>query len=469
MLLPASAQAFGPIAQYGPATPGATPGQLDTPEGVAIGPDANVYVSDVDNNRIDVFAPGGSFLRSFGAGQVDVPEGLAVDAAGNVYVASEGDDRIVVFNSQGALVRSFGGMGAGAGQLHAPEGVALDSQGNLYVPDFFNARISVFTPQGSFVRAFGWGVSTGAMSLQVCTTSCLAGISGGGAGQLGQPRQAAVDAAGNLYVADDGADRVEVFTTQGAFVRAFGYGVSTGAALPQVCTTSCQPGIPGAGAGQFDDADSVAVDAAGNLFIPDAINNRVSVFTGQGTFLRAFGWDVVPGGVASFETCDATTTCKAGVPGGGAGQLTSPFGDAIDCRGALYVSDQGNNRVQRFGEPGTRLPPCPSNAFSFGKLKKNKKRGTALLTVIVPGAGKLALSGKGLKAQRSTGFAAASRKVSAAGKVKLLIKAKGGKKRKLSRTGKLKVRAKVTFTPINGDPNTKSKRTKLLKRLRRQG
>jgi len=91
------------------------------------------------------------------------------------------------------------------------------------------------------------------------------------------------------------------------------------------------------------------------------------------------------------------------------------------------------------------------------------------LTVIVPGAGKLALSGKGLKAQRSTGFAAASRKVSAAGKVKLLIKAKGGKKRKLSRTGKLKVRAKVTFTPINGDPNTKSKRTKLLKRLRRQG
>jgi len=191
--------------------------------------------------------------------------------------------------------------------------------------------------------------------------------------------QAAVDAAGNLYVADDGADSVEVFTTQGAFVRAFGYGVSTGAALPQVCTTSCQPGIPGAGAGQFDDADSVAVDAAGNLFIPDAINNRVSVFTGQGTFLRAFGWDVVPGGVASFETCDATTTCKAGVPGGGAGQLTSPFGDAIDCRGALYVSDQGNRSGAEVRGAGDTPAPMPFQCLQLRQIEEEQEAGDGAL------------------------------------------------------------------------------------------
>ena len=466
LLLAAPAAAFGPIGQYGPATPGATPGQLSFADGVAIGPDGNVYVSDSGGDRITVFAPGGAFQRAFGPGQVNGPEGMAFDAAGNLYVASEEDDRIVVFNTQGSVLRSWGGSGTAAGKLMSPEGAAVDQQGNVYVPEFFNARVSVFTSQGVFERAFGWGVATGAAALQVCTTSCQAGLSGSGAGQIRQPRELTVDGAGNVYVADDPANRVEVFTSQGAFRFAFGRDV--GGAGVSVCTTTCVNGTAGPAAGQLDGPTSVAIDAGGNLFVDDGINanRRISVFTAQGGFLRAFGWDVIPGGGAGFEICDASTNCQAGTAGAGLGQLNRPFGSTFDCRGALYVADAGNDRVQRFGEPGTRLPPCPSNEFSFGKVKLNKKRGTALLTVVVPGPGQLVLRAKGLKPQSAPLRAAESKTVTAAGKVKLLIKSMGKKRKRLNGRGRVSVNANVTYTPTNGDPKSQSRKIKLIKRRR---
>jgi subtilisin-like proprotein convertase family protein len=117
--------------------------------------------------------------------------------------------------------------------------------------------------------------------------------------------------------------------------------------------------------------------------------------------------------------------------------------------------------------PATASSGKPSNEFSFGKLKRNKKRGTATLAVIVPSAGTLDLSGKGVVKQRPLGPAhrVLAKTVSAAGTVKLKIKAKGKAKKQLDRIGTVKVKAKVTYTPTGGDPNTKSKRVKLIKRL----
>lgn len=113
----------------------------------------------------------------------------------------------------------------------------------------------------------------------------------------------------------------------------------------------------------------------------------------------------------------------------------------------------------------------PSNAFSFGKVKDNKAKGAATLAVKVPGPGTLALTGKGVKAQRPARGATASKTVTAAGIVKLLIKAKGKAKRKLTKTGKAKVKVSVTYTPngtssgdVVGDPGTRSKRVRLIKR-----
>jgi hypothetical protein len=106
--------------------------------------------------------------------------------------------------------------------------------------------------------------------------------------------------------------------------------------------------------------------------------------------------------------------------------------------------------------------------FSFGKLKRNKKRGTALLPVTVPGAGTLSLSGRGVAGQQASASRAAStrgRAVASASTVKLLVKGKGKKKRTLNETGKVKLNLAITYTPAGGDPSTKSMKVKLKKNL----
>ncbi|HSJ17720.1 MAG TPA: hypothetical protein VK920_06475 [Solirubrobacterales bacterium] len=102
-------------------------------------------------------------------------------------------------------------------------------------------------------------------------------------------------------------------------------------------------------------------------------------------------------------------------------------------------------------EPDDGLPP---NEFTFGKVKKNKKKGTAKLTVNVAWAGDVELA----KSKKLKGD---EKRAAAEGSVKLKVRPKGKTKKRLAETGKAKVKTNVTFTPDGGDPNTKSKRVKL--------
>ena len=106
--------------------------------------------------------------------------------------------------------------------------------------------------------------------------------------------------------------------------------------------------------------------------------------------------------------------------------------------------------------------------FSFGSLKRNTKRGTAVLPVTVPGAGTLSLSGRGVASQQANTSRAASaggRAVSSASTVKLVVKGKGKKKKTLNETGKVKLNLAITYTPAGGDPSTQSMKVKLKKKL----
>ena len=89
-------------------------------------------------------------------------------------------------------------------------------------------------------------------------------------------------------------------------------------------------------------------------------------------------------------------------------------------------------------------------------MKKNKRKGTAKLTVNITGPGELELAGKGIKP--------ASEQAPAAGTVKLSIKAKGNKQAKLNDKGKATVKPEVTYTPTGGTPSTEDKKIKLVKR-----
>jgi hypothetical protein len=104
----------------------------------------------------------------------------------------------------------------------------------------------------------------------------------------------------------------------------------------------------------------------------------------------------------------------------------------------------------------------PTNTFSLGDIDRNKKKGTATLTVNVPNPGELVLSGKGVKRASAAG-AVVAKTVTAPGDVELKIRARGKKKRKLNEEGKVKVKPNVTFTPTGGDPSTQSRRLKLKK------
>lgn len=141
--------------------------------------------------------------------------------------------------------------------------------------------------------------------------------------------------------------------------------------------------------------------------------------------------------------------------------IAMPADDYFERSGSLgdgssdvFVSHGGGYRVN------VSAVVKPSSAFTLGEAKRNKKKGTATLTVDVPGPGELALSGKGVK----TAGAVTAKTVPTAGEVELLIKAKGKKKRKLNETGKVKVSFGVTYTPTGGDPSAQSRKLKLKKR-----
>lgn len=105
----------------------------------------------------------------------------------------------------------------------------------------------------------------------------------------------------------------------------------------------------------------------------------------------------------------------------------------------------------------TLTSTAPSNAIVIGKVKLNKAKGTATLTISVPGPGKLALSGKGVQA--------ATKSVAAAGKATLSIKASGKALGKLNEKGAVSLKAKVTFTPTGGSPGVANKSLTLKKQL----
>jgi hypothetical protein len=169
---------------------------------------------------------------------------------------------------------------------------------------------------------------------------------------------------------------------------------------------------------------------------------------------------VQPGDVLGMHKPSGVSSgCDFPAPGEN-GELISSFTDFADGATGTFSTASANFRLSISAE----VASPPSNDFSLGKLKKNKNKGTALLTVDVPGPGTLTLGGTGVKAQRSAG-ATISKEVTKAGPVTLKVKAKGKKKTKLLDNGKVKVKAQVTYTPsgdLPGTPNTELKKIKLV-------
>ena len=202
------------------------------------------------------------------------------------------------------------------------------------------------------------------------------GLPGGWFHSSGPYGVAVDDASGNVYVADSGNNRIQQFTADGGFIRAWGFDVdgsnpSTGF---EICAdkADCKGGVSSvspAPGGELSDPRGIAVNqVTGHLYVNDRAFNRIQEFDPEGNFLRAFGQDVVSAGPGNagtgYEICSAANgdTCKAGSStGAAAGVISSPVSSsaylAVAPAGApnagdLLVPDPNRNRVQEFSAAG---------------------------------------------------------------------------------------------------------------------
>ena len=199
--------------------------QLKNPSSVVVDAQGTFYIADAGNSRIRRVTPGGVMSTIAGNGMagfggdggvstsalVKNPSGLAL-GVGGLYVADTGNGRIrriadgLITTTAGNGTSGFGGDGgpAGSAQLKDPTGVAVDSSGNLYIADSGNHRVRKVAPNGTISTIAGNG------------TAGFGGDNGPAlSAQLKGPSAVAVDAAGNIYIADSGNNCVRVVTPAG--------------------------------------------------------------------------------------------------------------------------------------------------------------------------------------------------------------------------------------------------------------
>lgn len=252
-----------------------------------------------------------------------LPSSVVYDAAGNLYLAESSNHLVrkvdllgMITTVAGTGVQVFSGDGgpAASASLDSPGGLALNARGDLFIADTHNhrvRRVDAKTQQISTVAGTG-----------------AAGFSGDGgeatAALMKLPSALACDAAGNLYIADTGNHRVRRLAA------------STGI-LTTVAGTGVQ-GFSGDGglgtAAAIDSPTSLAVDAAGNLYLADTHNQRIrklkapdgriSTVAGNGSFGRS---------------ADRVAASSAA--------LALPRGLSLDAAGNLYLADSANHRVLR--------------------------------------------------------------------------------------------------------------------------
>ncbi|GGF24325.1 T9SS type A sorting domain-containing protein [Flavobacterium limi] len=303
-----------------------TAASFNIPYGVAVDASDNVYVVDTGNHKIRKISPTGivsTFAGSGSQGSIDAagtaasfyyPTGVALDASDNVYVADQSNHTIRKITPAGA-VSTFAGSGntgntnatGTAASFNRPAGIAVDASGNVYVADQGNHKIRKITSAG-VVSTFAGSGSQGSIDAT------------GTAASFYHPTGVALDASGNLYVADQFNHRIRKITPAGVVSTLAGSG------------TDGNTDATGTAA-SFSYPIGVAVDASGNVYVGDQNNNKVRKIT--------------PAGVVS-------TLAGSGVAGnidavGLAASFNYPSGVAVDASGNVYVADYSNNKIRKIG------------------------------------------------------------------------------------------------------------------------
>jgi DNA-binding beta-propeller fold protein YncE len=255
---------------------------------------------------------------------VPAPRDIAAGPQGDIYVLDNAG-RVLVFEQDGKLVRQWWMPEYDVGK---PEDVHILRDGRIAVADTHYHRIVFFNAGGEVLS--------------------MHGQHGAGPGEFEYPVAVEQDASGHYYVGEYGGnDRIQKFTEAGEFVLQFGSN--------------------GTGAGQFQ-RPSGLVWHDGELYVADAINNRIQVFSDTGTFLNVlsgdppsldlqypyeltlgpdghlFAVEYKSGRVSKFDL-SGSLLGQFGTTGTSKGQFRTPWGLAVDAHLRVYVADTGNRRV----------------------------------------------------------------------------------------------------------------------------
>jgi uncharacterized protein (TIGR03437 family) len=341
--------------------------QLAGPNGVAVDASGNLFIADYGNNRIRMVSPSGIITTVAGSGDAEPgnggfsgdggpatsallnnPASVAVDSTGNLFIADYGNNRVRKVSPSG-IISTVAGNGAidtetGSGgfsgdggpatsaSLAGPSGVAVDASGSLFIVDTYNMRIRMVLPSGVITTVAGSGPAP-------CVSTTCGSFSGDGgpatSASLYWPSGVAVDAAGDIFIADSQNECIRKVSASGIITTVAGVGTSCTAG--SFCGGFSGDGGPATSA-ELTAPYGVAVDIAGNLFIADQGNNRIR--------------EVSPSGII-------TTVAGTGAPvfAGDGGPATSaslfaPHGIVLDGSGNLFIADLGNDRVREVTQLG---------------------------------------------------------------------------------------------------------------------
>ncbi len=380
----------------------ATSALLYGPAAVALDPSGNLYIADSTNNRIqevaasggtqwgqsmtanDIYTVAGSSSGSSGSSGdggaatsalLSGPAGIVLDASGNLYIADATNNKLREVAS-GALpfssltadnVTTLAGTGtagttgdngqASEALLKTPSAVVADSSGNLYIADKANNRVQEIAA----TTHTQWGISMTAGDVYT-----IAGSSAGTSGHTGDggaatsallygPTGVALDAAGNLYIADTTNNRIQ-FVAAASCSSSCPWGLSSTTAKDiytiagSSAGTSGKTGDGGAATSALLSAPTgVALDSSGNLYISDKTNNRIQ-FVAAASCSSSCRWGLSSTTANYIYTVAGSSAGTSGKTGdGGAATsalLSGPTGVALDSSGNLYIADTTNNRIQ---------------------------------------------------------------------------------------------------------------------------
>jgi len=316
----------------------ATSATLSNAVGIAVDGSGNLYIADTGNNRIRMVAAATGIITTVAGGGTSglgdggpatsaalyQPSGIALDASGNLYIADTYNNRIRLVTAATGIIKTIAGNGtrsfAGDGgpatsaEINFPKGVALDASNNLYIADTYNNRIRRVTATTGIIATVA---GTGTLG--------YAGDTGEATGaQLNTPLSVAIDASGNLYIADSGNNVVRTVPVATDIINTIAGNGMQGFAGDRGPATSAE----------LASLSGIALDASGNVFIADTYNNRIREISGA------------TGAITTVAGSGSTNLTGDGGPASLA-TFSEPTGVALDASGNLYFSDIATGRIRK--------------------------------------------------------------------------------------------------------------------------